>query len=172
MIRIYITLVCLLLIHTTASAQSENIIYHPDGIVGRLNGYLQASYSTAATVPDNLVNDKSYWGAGLIFPAAKYITLETGISLESGDTSFYDYTAGIKLYSRNPSLCLAGGNPDGISGAPIVRILFNGKFPDRNLSNHQYNIRAEILIPISGRFSIGCGGRYYERENSYQVDNF
>ncbi len=147
-------------------------INHPDGKLGRINGFATFDYSSAYTVPEDLINDKLIPGAGLAIPISRQIRIKGAISISTGDTLFYNYSFGFKFYFGNPLRDNNHINPDGAVGLPVLEIIAGLSMSDIKIKENQYFSDISLLMPLSQKLSFGFGGKIYEVENIYQVDNF
>ncbi len=151
-------------------ANAEMPIKHPDGIVGRANGWFGGSYSPTFTVPYDVVNDNFRIGIGLNYPLTSRLTIESDFSIVKGDTLFYDYRINIKFYSKTPVGENINANPDGPVGMPVFKLIYNGNMPDIEIGRHDFSAGLIGILPVSRYLTFGAGGKYYHRDDEYQVD--
>ncbi|PKK83603.1 MAG: hypothetical protein CVT49_07555 [candidate division Zixibacteria bacterium HGW-Zixibacteria-1] len=145
---------------------------HPDGRVGRPGGWLSAGYASIFVERGIPGFDKTRFSGGLIFPVIKNLTIESSYMLESEDTLYHIYTVGFRGYSGNPIKPNSGINPDGRIGIPFIQVTLIGKMPDVSPEKHRYRVEMAALMPISGRFTLGGGWNYYEKDHPRIVDEF
>ncbi|MFH2035326.1 MAG: hypothetical protein ABIJ45_02900 [Candidatus Zixiibacteriota bacterium] len=171
MFRVYLLILALVILVSSAHP-APSPLNHPDGFVGRINGFVGIRYSTAYTVPENLINDKLTPEGGIAIPLGKQLTLAGALSVSTGDTLFYNYSLGLKFYLGNPLRTDNRLNPDGAIGVPIIGLSGGGFVPDIEFNRNLFFADINILLPLSQKLSFGIGGKIYEDENIYQVDNF
>lgn len=151
-------------------ARADMPIKHPDGIVGMANGWFGGSYSPTFTVPYDVVNDNFRIGAGLNYPLTENLTIESDFSIVKGDTLFYDYRLNIKFYPETPIGGIITANPDGPVGMPVFKFIYNGFMPDIDIGRYNFSAGFVGVLPVSRHLTFGAGGKYYHRDDAFQVD--
>jgi hypothetical protein len=166
------TLVIFLILPSYVMAGSEKFTPHPDGQLGRISPGIKTSYSVITTSPEDLINDKTDIDGIITYPFLRNMTLAMEMGIINGDTLFYDFSAGIKLYFGNPTAVDKRCNPDGPLGLPVFNLLFSVMLADIDIFHEDYNISASLLMPIGSGLSLGVGRKYYNEKDVYQVDEF
>ncbi len=136
---------------------------HPDGAVGSATFHGLFQYQLV-TKPDGVASvDIQKYHAELGWVADDYVTFTARFLTVDEDSLRYELNGGLKIYSRNPVTGSGKKNADGLVGAPVVTMAAGIRYSDFAVKDTRMVGDISLLLPISERFSLLTGYRYYEK---------
>lgn len=151
---------------------AEGIRYHPDGILGYSSLYIMGQYSSVTALKGTAYVDRQYLGFGFKIPVLGQVTIGGSYCALIEDSVVHSYCLKFSYYTVNPVINPGKVNPDGPVGVPVFLALAGGYFPDRNPGKQRFLAGLEAIYPLTPRFSLAVGGKYYEEDSPRLVDNF
>jgi len=164
-------LLAILFLGGYAAARAANLTHHPDGLLGKPNGYLSGQYVSVTGNPGVPVTDRKALGIGLKIPMAARWTISGSYSALQNDSLFHNYNLEFSFYMANPIKSAKPCNPDGPVGAPIIAIGFGGEIPDRDPGAHRWQAVARTFMPISRKLTVGVGAKFYQKDDPLQAES-
>jgi hypothetical protein len=165
-------LLAILFLGGYVASLAENLTYHPDGLLGKPNGYISGQYASVTGNPGVPVSDRKALGIGLKIPLASRWTISGSYFALQNDSLFHNYSLDLSFYMANPIKSVKRCNPDGPAGAPIITLGLGGEIPDRDPGAHRWQAVARAILPISEKLTLGVGARFYEKDDPLQAESF
>jgi hypothetical protein len=163
---------CLMVLLPAVTISQSAPVRHPDGILGKPNGYLFGQYASVSGEPNVPVYDLKIAGVQLNIPALKNFTLSGYYFMRQGDTSYHNYGLSFILYIADPLDRSKPCNPDGPVGGLTVSLGAGGSVPDKNINENHWQGNLQAAMPISEKFTLGAGVKIYQKDNPRQVEAF
>ncbi len=151
---------------------SNQIIRHPDGILGRPNGQIIGSYASVSAGRGIEVTDRQILGIKMGLPAFKNLNLFGAYFGERSGPFFHNLEIGCTIYPGNPIDSLKPCNPDGIPLSPAISIAFIETIQDQNADNSRQGYNLEMLLPISPHITFGAGLKSFHKKPIYEAEKF
>ncbi len=165
-------LLAILFLGGCTAAKAAKLTHHPDGLLGKPNGYLYGQYVSVTGNPGVPAADRKALGIGLKIPVAARWTVTGSYFGFQDDSLFHNYSLEFSFYTANPIKSVKPCNPDGLVGAPSIAIGLGGEVPDRDPRANRWQAVATAIMPISGNLTIGAGAKFYQEDNPLQAESF